>query len=348
VTEILLSDSESAYAEWYVWSKREVSSEDAICAGAAAAAMLAIQEGASREEAVSAARRSTAGQTITLGQSVPPRRRRYAEWYDWSRRTLGGEPARLHAAARAAIDAFERGESAEGAVAAARVAVTPFELPTVAIASLSPADTGGPIARAALAGPRPIPPAKLTYMYGGLGRRLVAALIDTLIFVTAGYALGVGIILVTLMTGVGSQPFGDPLDAGVGFLAAAVFSLLMGWAYYAALESSALQATLGKAMLGVVVTDSSGRRISFARATGRFWLKQVMLLTVVIAIADAIVLTVDRRQRSLHDLAAGTLVVKRAYQQLLEEMIRAEPQPGLTPGPPPPPRTDPFTPVRSV
>ena len=39
--------------------------------------------------------------------------------------------------------------------------------------------------------------------------------------------------------------------------------------YFAVMESSSKQATLGKMVLGIVVTDIDGKRISFGRAIGR-------------------------------------------------------------------------------
>jgi uncharacterized RDD family membrane protein YckC len=48
---------------------------------------------------------------------------------------------------------------------------------------------------------------------------------------------------------------------------------VLEWLYFAALESSAWQATVGKRTLGLQVTDLEGRRIGFGRATGRFFAK---------------------------------------------------------------------------
>ena len=43
------------------------------------------------------------------------------------------------------------------------------------------------------------------------------------------------------------------------------------------MESSPKQATLGKMALGLKVTDLQGERLSFARATGRYF-RQVLFL----------------------------------------------------------------------
>ncbi|MGI8638732.1 MAG: RDD family protein [Pyrinomonadaceae bacterium] len=77
--------------------------------------------------------------------------------------------------------------------------------------------------------------------------------------------------------------------------------------YFTLLESSRWQATLGKLILGIKVTDLSGGRISFARATGRFFGKilsgQVLLIGYLMA-------AFTERKQALHDLLAGTLVVR--------------------------------------
>ena len=87
---------------------------------------------------------------------------------------------------------------------------------------------------------------------------------------------------------------------------------LIGWIggtlYYPLMESSATQATLGKQMLGIVVTDESGHRISFGRALGRYLAKSLSLLTLLIGYLMA---GFTSRKQALHDMAAGTLVIKR-------------------------------------
>src|SRR5438876_952092 len=51
------------------------------------------------------------------------------------------------------------------------------------------------------------------------------------------------------------------------FFAAVIFP----WMYTALQECSTSQATFGKRLLNIQVTDLEGRRISFARASGRFF-----------------------------------------------------------------------------
>jgi uncharacterized RDD family membrane protein YckC len=60
--------------------------------------------------------------------------------------------------------------------------------------------------------------------------------------------------------------------------------------------------------VGLYVTDDYGRRISFTRATGRFFAK--FLSAILLGIGFLMVAFTDRR-RGLHDMLAGTLVQRR-------------------------------------
>ena len=61
-------------------------------------------------------------------------------------------------------------------------------------------------------------------------------------------------------------------------------------------------------MLGIRVTDLGGRRISFAQATGRYLGKMVSSLAFCVGFMMA---AFTERKQALHDIIAGTLVVKR-------------------------------------
>ncbi|HSR25843.1 MAG TPA: hypothetical protein VLW53_19985, partial [Candidatus Eisenbacteria bacterium] len=96
-------------AEWYAWAKREVSTDSRVCLGAAQAALEALENGGDEQAARQAARGSVAGHGIALISRIVPRRRAYAEWYDWARREIGGPRDRLHVAAAAAMERLEAG-----------------------------------------------------------------------------------------------------------------------------------------------------------------------------------------------------------------------------------------------
>ncbi len=90
-------------------------------------------------------------------------------------------------------------------------------------------------------------------------------------------------------------------------IAAFPFIVAIGWLYEAILTSSSWQATVGKKILGLKVTDEMGNRISFARATGRHFAKIISVMTCFIGFIMA---AFTARKRALHDMIAGTLVVR--------------------------------------
>ena len=91
-------------------------------------------------------------------------------------------------------------------------------------------------------------------------------------------------------------------------LAIRLLALMLSWIYYASLESSAWQATLGKKILGLKVTDLAGNRISFGRASGRFFGK--ILSGMIIGIGFLMAGFTERKQ-ALHDILAGCLVLRQ-------------------------------------
>ena len=85
----------------------------------------------------------------------------------------------------------------------------------------------------------------------------------------------------------------------------AVLVIFGSWLYEAFMLSSQYQATLGKMIFGMKVTDLYGNRISFARATGRHFAK--WLSGMILGIGYIMVGFTERKQ-GLHDMLAGTLV----------------------------------------
>ena len=84
-------------------------------------------------------------------------------------------------------------------------------------------------------------------------------------------------------------------------------SFAIGWIYCAGSESSSWQATPGKRILGIAVTDLAGSRISFARASGRYLAES---LSSALFLIGYLVQPFTERRQALHDVLAGTLVVR--------------------------------------
>ncbi len=135
--------------------------------------------------------------------------------------------------------------------------------------------------------------------YASFGARFLAFLLDFIILYVLSEIFDLFLSLARI--------FGDPSDAsfiGTSFL----FNLVISWLYTALYESSEKQATLGKQALSIVVTDLAGDRISFARATGRYFASILSFLTLLIGYFMA---AFTERKQTLHDLIASTLVVKK-------------------------------------
>jgi uncharacterized RDD family membrane protein YckC len=92
------------------------------------------------------------------------------------------------------------------------------------------------------------------------------------------------------------------------FIRLAFIRMVLNWLYYALLESSTWQATLGKKALGLEVTDVEGRRISFGRASGRFFAK---IISALILFIGFIMAGFTEKKQALHDIIAGTLVIRK-------------------------------------
>lgn len=83
--------------------------------------------------------------------------------------------------------------------------------------------------------------------------------------------------------------------------------LIVWWLYFAVLESSRYQGTLGKIALNMKVTDLNGRRINFVQATIRHFAK--WLSGLIMGLGYIIALFTEKRQ-ALHDMIASTVVVE--------------------------------------
>ena len=144
-----------------------------------------------------------------------------------------------------------------------------------------------------------IPSIPNSTVYAGFWRRVAALLIDYLIALIPLFAFG---FIVGLTMG-GNGFTGDDIAAVANILGAVCF-----WLYFASMESSALQATVGKIALGIRVTDEHGARIGFGRATGRHFGKFVSGIIFGIGF---IIAGITARKQALHDMMAGCLIVCR-------------------------------------
>ncbi|AOC56990.1 MULTISPECIES: RDD family protein [Bacillus] len=92
------------------------------------------------------------------------------------------------------------------------------------------------------------------------------------------------------------------------YVASILIGIVLTWLYYAIMEASKLQGTLGKMALGIKVTKVTGEKVTFGRATGRFFAK--VFLSPILCIGYIIAFFTEKKQ-ALHDLIASTIVVKK-------------------------------------
>ncbi len=152
--------------------------------------------------------------------------------------------------------------------------------------------------------------------YAGFWLRFLAYIIDG---VLVGVVFGVFILLLVGIVGVGyfrSLIEGMNVEdstvpaalIGIIFLICGL-SLLITWVYYAWMESSQYQGTLGKMALGLIVTDLQERPITFARASGRFFAK--MITGLIPLCIGYIMAGFTEKKQALHDMIASCLVLRK-------------------------------------
>lgn len=123
------------------------------------------------------------------------------------------------------------------------------------------------------------------------GRRLVAYLIDISI-------LAISSLLINAVM------FGGTTTL-VGWI---TWYVVLGFLYCPVMESSFLQATLGKMAVGIIVTDLSGNQISFEQGTKRHCSKLISYLLIFMGFLMG---GFTQKRRTLHDQLSDCLVIRK-------------------------------------
>lgn len=147
--------------------------------------------------------------------------------------------------------------------------------------------------------------------FAGFWIRWLADFIDG--FVVA-FPLCIVIVLVTALLTRAGLGLDEPIPLWErDFATLLVFALAyvgvpitMKWVYCALLESSKWQATLGKRAVGIIVTDIYGGRVSFARASSRYF---ASLVSAMILMIGYLIQPLTERRQTLHDIIARTVVL---------------------------------------
>lgn len=155
--------------------------------------------------------------------------------------------------------------------------------------------------------------------FAGFWKRVIASIVDNLIFLFVNL-----IMLVILVYGFGFTfaAFAVPtteeeayiagfMGGFMGYFVWYFVSILVWWLYYAIMESSRCQGTLGKMLLGIYITDEEGKRIGVGRASGRYFLKTLLYAVPLLNIVDCVMVAVTEKKQAWHDMPVGCLVLSK-------------------------------------
>ncbi len=144
-------------------------------------------------------------------------------------------------------------------------------------------------------------------VHAGFWRRVAAYMLDTLIL-TIPFLLVFGVLGYMSFRAAMSGESPGGMIVLIYFLAY-IGAIVGSWLYFAKYESGAGQATPGKRIMGLKVTNANGERITFGRATGRFFGK---IVTGIIPFGIGWMMAgFTGRKQALHDMMASTCVVFR-------------------------------------
>ena len=158
----------------------------------------------------------------------------------------------------------------------------------------------------ALATPAP------SVVYAGFWRRCGAFILDGVLLNVVTFPISMMFMLpmTASMRAMRSDDYSPEQFAsfiGVYLMLAGV-STVICWLYSALMIASVRQGTVGMLALGLTVTDLKGQRLSFARATGRYFATLVTGFTIGIGY---LVMFFNERRQTLQDLIAGTVIVRK-------------------------------------
>jgi len=140
--------------------------------------------------------------------------------------------------------------------------------------------------------------------YAGFWSRVAALIVDNAIVMIFGLAL----LIAAAFVGAGAVAI-----ANVAWMLVAIL-------YWPLMESSERQATIGKQLLGIQVTDANGARLTFVRSLLRNLAKIISSLPLGLGYVLA---AFTARRQALHDILAKCLVVRSGPSQFLKAVVAA-------------------------
>lgn len=144
----------------------------------------------------------------------------------------------------------------------------------------------------------------LEYALAGVGSRLLALIIDTLI------QASVGVVLFTMMAGAGVFLRGRAQSLGTwAFAIVVLFVFLLNFGYFALFEALWHGQTPGKRVMRLRVMKDDGRPIGPLEAVARNLMRLVDQLPFLYGVAIVSVI-LSKQMKRLGDYVAGTVVVR--------------------------------------
>ena len=153
--------------------------------------------------------------------------------------------------------------------------------------------------------------------------RIVAEIVDAIVMaiiliIPMVLLLIMSVPLITSGSSGSAAVYGQALGMSVILV---IIGIVISWLYNAGFESSHYMGTPGKILCGIMVTDLNGQRISFVRATIRYFFKNAVTtllsafvsgcLSFIYEIADILAILTNEKKQSIHDMVASTYVVYR-------------------------------------
>lgn len=131
--------------------------------------------------------------------------------------------------------------------------------------------------------------------YAGFSIRFAADIIDKTILIIASF-------IFDLMTN-------GAANADGFWYRLLFYYIIIGFVYTTVMESSAIQGTVGKMLLGIAVTDTSGNRITFEQSAKRYFSKILSYITFLFGFFIA---GFTNKKQALHDIVTKSLVIRKS------------------------------------
>lgn len=105
------------------------------------------------------------------------------------------------------------------------------------------------------------------------------------------------------------------LDSLIVIIPSCFFPIVSGWLYFALMQSSDQQATVGQNVMKIRVLDCAGEKVTFGQASGRYFAG--ILSGMMMLIGYFMFFWTDKKQ-TLHDNLAETIVVREIGRERVD------------------------------